>query len=133
MGVVQVDPVGTQPLQTFIAFTLDLGRAETTLASRIVEGQLGGDDHPVPVAALLHPRADGAFALPTHAAGQPARIHVGGVNERAAIFTVKIKQLERRVAIDLAPDQVAAHGQRTHFQIGLLQFYLFHDYASALT
>ena len=132
MRIVDVDPIRLQPFEALLAFALDLGCAESAFASGKVETQLGGNNHLLPVAPLLHPRTNGGLALTAFAAGQPARIHIRGVNQRAAVFAEEIEEVKRGPPIDSAANQVAAHGQRTHFDIRSSQLYLLHEPSSRL-
>jgi hypothetical protein len=84
------------------------------LAPRIVEAEFGPDGERASIASLLHPGADGGFALAAGTTGKPAGIDVAGIDECPAALEEQIEQLEGHVLVDPAPDQVRAEAQLAH-------------------
>jgi hypothetical protein len=58
---------------------------------------------------------DGGLALSPLATWEPACIEICGIDKRAAIFRVQIKELHRRIGVNLASDAVCPVAQLADF------------------
>ncbi len=90
--LVQVDMVGLQALERILDGALYVSGREALFVRRHLHAHLGGDDNLVALAAFLQPFADEGFRFAALVAGDPARIHVGRVDEIEAFVHETVEQ-----------------------------------------
>ena len=84
-----------QPAQAPLALLFDLGGGQAARAALKSKPEFGFDNDAVAIATFLHPRADDAFTVAAiHEAGQPAAVHIGGIDEVAALLVKIIEEAE---------------------------------------
>ena len=94
VGLVEVDVVGLQALQRVLHRLPDIvGRQALAVRPHFL-ADLGGDDHPVAIAAALQPLADDGLGFAALVARGPARIDVRGVDQLEAGVDEGVEQPE---------------------------------------
>ena len=101
-----VQPVGLQATEAFVTFTLDLACAKAAGTPRIIEAELGGNDHVVAGGTILHPVPDRGLALPALATLEPRGVEISGIDESSAVLAEQIHQPEGGLTVDFAADQI---------------------------
>jgi hypothetical protein len=93
MGLVKIDMIDLQPSQRGLALTQDIVLLQAAAFTHVL-ADLGGNQNPVAFAAALQPVANNRFRFTSRAAGEPARVAVGGVDGIKAGIDESIEDAE---------------------------------------
>ncbi|MNP13392.1 hypothetical protein D3C76_1056710 [compost metagenome] len=130
--LVEVDPVGLQPLQAgveggddVLAVVLQLAVAD--MADAVAgAGDLAGEDPVVAIAVLAEPVADDLFGARIGFRAGRYRVHLGGVDEVDAGCPGALDLREGfRLAVLFAPGH-GSQAERTHLDVGLAERTVLH-------